>query len=80
MLDEPSVGLAPLVVRTLFRVIAQLKEQGVTILLVEQNMHQTLKISDRGCVLQAGRISRTGTGKELLADPEIHRAYMGTLV
>lgn len=79
MLDEPSLGLAPLVVRTVFEIIATLKAQGVTILLVEQNIYQALKIADRACVIQTGRITMTGTGSELLADPAIKKAYMGSL-
>jgi len=79
MLDEPSLGLAPLIVKTVFEIIATLKAQGVTILLVEQNIHQALKVADRACVIKTGRISMTGTGKELLADPEIKKAYMGSL-
>ena len=79
MLDEPSLGLAPLVVRTVFEIIATLKAQGVTILLVEQNIHQALKIADRACVIKTGRITMTGKGNELLADPEVRKAYMGSL-
>ncbi len=77
MLDEPSLGLAPLVVRTVFEIIAALKSRGVTILLVEQNIYQALKVADRACVIQTGRIAMTGTGSGLLADPEIQKAYMG---
>jgi branched-chain amino acid transport system ATP-binding protein len=79
MLDEPSLGLAPLIVRTVFQIIATLKSQGVTILLVEQNIYQALKIADRACVIQTGRVTMTGTGTELLANPDIQRAYMGSL-
>jgi len=79
MLDEPSLGLAPIVVKTVFETIVTLKAQGMTILLVEQNIHQALRIADRACVIKTGRITMVGTGKELLADPDIHRAYMGTL-
>ena len=79
MLDEPSLGLAPFVVRTMFEIIAQLKAQGVTILLVEQNIHQALKIADRGCVIKTGSITMTGRGCDLLTDPEIQKAYMGSL-
>jgi branched-chain amino acid transport system ATP-binding protein len=79
MLDEPSLGLAPLVVKTVFQIIATLKAQGVTILLVEQNIHQALRIADCACAIKTGRITMTGTGNELLIDPEIHKAYMGTL-
>jgi branched-chain amino acid transport system ATP-binding protein len=79
MLDEPSLGLAPLVVRLVFEIVATLKAQGVTILLVEQNIHQALKVADRACVIKTGRISMTGTGNELLTDPDIQKAYMGSL-
>jgi len=79
MLDEPSLGLAPLIVRTVFEIIAVLKQQGVTILLVEQNVRHALKIADRGCVIKTGHIAMIGSGRDLLADPEIQKAYMGTL-
>jgi branched-chain amino acid transport system ATP-binding protein len=79
MLDEPSLGLAPLVVKTVFEIIATLKAQGVTILLVEQNIHQALKVADRACVIKTGRIAMEGTGADLLADPEIQKAYMGAM-
>ena len=79
MLDEPSLGLAPLVVQKVFEIIAALKAQGVTILLVEQNIHQALRIADHACVIKTGRISMMGTGNELLTDPEIKKAYMGSL-
>ncbi len=79
MLDEPSLGLAPLVVRTVFEIIATLKAQGVTILLVEQNIHQALKVADRACVIKTGRINLTGTGQDLLSDPDIQKAYMGSV-
>jgi branched-chain amino acid transport system ATP-binding protein len=79
MLDEPSLGLAPIVVKTMFETIGVLKKQGVTILLVEQNIHQALRIADRACVIKTGRIAMTGTGAELLTDPEIQKAYMGSV-
>lgn len=79
MLDEPSLGLAPIVVKTVFETIRVLKEQKITILLVEQNIHQALGIADHACVIKTGRITMMGTGAELLADPEIHKAYMGSL-
>jgi branched-chain amino acid transport system ATP-binding protein len=79
MLDEPSLGLAPIVVKTMFEIIEVLKKQGVTILLVEQNIHQALRIADRACVLKTGRITMTGTGRDLLTDPEIQKAYMGSV-
>lgn len=79
MLDEPSLGLAPIVVKKVFEIIANLKQRGVTILLVEQNIHQALRISDHACVIKTGRITMVGTGSELLTDPEIQKAYMGSL-
>ncbi len=79
MLDEPSLGLAPLVVRTVFEIVGALKAQGVTVLLVEQNVHQALKIADRACVIKGGRIVMEGKGADLLADPEIQKAYMGVV-
>lgn len=63
MLDEPSLGLAPIVVKTVFETIMTLKAQGVTILLVEQNIHQALRIADRACVIKTGRITMVGTGR-----------------
>ncbi len=79
MLDEPSLGLAPLVVKLIFELIQTLNNQKVTILLVEQNIHQALKIAHRAFVLKTGRVTMTGKGEELLTDPEIQKAYMGTL-
>ena len=79
MLDEPSLGLAPLVVKLIFELIQTLNKQKVTILLVEQNIHQALKIARRAFVLKTGRVTMTGKGEELLTDPEIQKAYMGSL-
>ncbi|MGN6536318.1 MAG: ABC transporter ATP-binding protein [Mesorhizobium sp.] len=79
ILDEPSIGLSPLVVQQMFSLIETLHRQGVTILLVEQNIHQALKISDYAFVLKTGEIAMQGTGAELIADPEIQKAYMGVL-
>jgi len=79
MLDEPSLGLAPLIVKAIFETITQLNTQKVTILLVEQNIHQALKIAHQAFVLKTGRITLMGKGDELLSDPEIQRAYMGSL-
>jgi branched-chain amino acid transport system ATP-binding protein len=79
MLDEPSLGLAPLIVKTIFETIIQLNAQKVTILLVEQNIHQALKIAHQAFVLKTGKITLMGKGDELLSDPEIQRAYMGSL-
>jgi branched-chain amino acid transport system ATP-binding protein len=79
MLDEPSLGLSPLLVKTMFELIKALNDQKVTILLVEQNIHQALKIAHDGFVLKTGKIVMSGKGNELLANPEIQKAYMGTL-
>jgi len=79
MLDEPSLGLAPLVAKTIFETITNLNAQKVTILLVEQNIHQALKIAHHAFVLKTGRVTMMGRGEELLTDPEIQRAYMVSL-
>jgi branched-chain amino acid transport system ATP-binding protein len=79
MLDEPSLGLAPLIIKTIFETITQLNAQKVTILLVEQNIHQALKIAHQAFVLKTGRITLMGKGDELLCDSEIQKAYMGSL-
>jgi branched-chain amino acid transport system ATP-binding protein len=79
ILDEPSIGLSPLVVQQMFSLIETLHRQGVTILLVEQNIHQALKIADYAFVLKTGEIAMQGTGVELIADSEIQKAYMGVL-
>jgi branched-chain amino acid transport system ATP-binding protein len=78
MLDEPSLGLSPMLVKTMFELIMNLNRQKVTILLVEQNIHQALKIADRAYVLKNGRIAMTGEGNELLSNPELQKAYIGT--
>ena len=77
MLDEPSMGLAPLLVEQIFDIIRNLNEHGSTILLVEQNARMALSIASRGYVLETGKIVTTGTGQELLASPEIKRDYLG---
>jgi branched-chain amino acid transport system ATP-binding protein len=77
LLDEPSMGLAPQVIQLIFRIIAEINEQGTTILLVEQNAAQALTIANRAYVLETGRISKTGTGAELLRDDSIIKAYLG---
>lgn len=79
MLDEPSLGLAPLIVKDVFAIIKELNAQGVTVLLVEQNIHQALKIAHNAIVVKTGHITMTGSGAELAADPEIQKAYMGAL-
>lgn len=77
MLDEPSLGLAPIIVATVFETIERIKEEGTTILLVEQNAKQSLSISDRAYVLENGKIIKEGSGADLLADKEIIKAYLG---
>ena len=78
LLDEPSMGLAPLFVQEIFKIIEKVnKEQGVTVLLVEQNANMALSIADRGYVLETGQIILEGTGKELITNPEIKKAYLG---
>ncbi|MBP6332370.1 MAG: ABC transporter ATP-binding protein [Aminivibrio sp.] len=77
LLDEPSLGLAPIVVDTLMETILQIRDAGMTVLLVEQNATQALEISDRGYILEAGRFIKSGSGTELAGDPEIIRAYLG---
>ena len=77
LLDEPSLGLAPILVRQIFEAIVEInRDQGVTILLVEQNAYQALKIARRGYVLATGHVLLEGTGAELLANPEIRAAYL----
>ena len=77
MLDEPSMGLAPILVEQIFDIIKELHKAGTTILLVEQNAQAALSVADRGYVLETGKIVTSGTGTELLASPEIKRAYLG---
>jgi branched-chain amino acid transport system ATP-binding protein len=77
MLDEPSLGLAPTVVSEIFRIIRSLNERGITILLVEQNAKEALRICRRAYVLDTGRILLTGTGEELLNNEEVKRAFLG---
>ena len=78
MMDEPSLGLAPLVIRDIFRIIQTLHEEGITILLVEQNANAALKIADFAFVLETGFLGMQGTGAELLNDPGIKAAYLGS--
>ena len=77
MLDEPSLGLAPIVVREMFEIIREVNRNGITILLVEQNVQQSLKISDRAFVLENGRVVLEGVGAELLDDQRVREAYLG---
>ena len=77
LLDEPSLGLAPQVTETIFRIIEEINRAGVTILLVEQNAHLALGIAHHGYVLETGSVVQSGTGQELLRSPEIRKAYLG---
>jgi branched-chain amino acid transport system ATP-binding protein len=77
MLDEPSLGLAPILVETIFRVCIDINSKGMPILLVEQNASKALEIAHRAYVLETGSIVQTGTGKELLSSPDVQRAYLG---
>ena len=78
MMDEPSLGLAPLVVRDIFEIIKEVNKRGVTVLLIEQNANMALKTAHMGYVMETGRITMTGTGAELLADESVKAAYLGT--
>jgi branched-chain amino acid transport system ATP-binding protein len=77
MLDEPSLGLAPILVREIFDIIRKIREQGTTVLIVEQNVKQTLAIADRAYVLENGRVVMQGTGQALLNDQHVKTAYLG---
>jgi branched-chain amino acid transport system ATP-binding protein len=77
LLDEPSMGLAPFLVKVILEVLVQLREQGMTILLVEQNARAALQVADRGYVIENGRIVLEGAASDLLADQEVKRAYLG---
>jgi branched-chain amino acid transport system ATP-binding protein len=77
MLDEPSLGLAPLLVREVFDIIQEINEKGMTVLLVEQNAHAALKIAHKAYVLETGRVTLSGTGEELIADERVRAAYLG---
>jgi branched-chain amino acid transport system ATP-binding protein len=77
VLDEPSLGLAPLVVDHLYQAVARLKREGLTILLVEQQVYLALELADRAYVLESGRIRQQGAGPALLADPHVQEAYLG---
>ena len=77
MMDEPSLGLAPLIVQDIFKIIKEINKMGVTILLIEQNANMALKTADYGYVLETGRISLSGTGAELLENEEVKKAYLG---
>ncbi|MDP3978998.1 MAG: ABC transporter ATP-binding protein [Pseudomonas sp.] len=77
LLDEPSLGLAPIIIQQIFGIIEQLRADGVTVFLVEQNANQALKLADRGYVLENGRIVMQGSGHDLLNDPKVRDAYLG---
>jgi branched-chain amino acid transport system ATP-binding protein len=77
MMDEPSLGLAPLLVKEIFNIIQEIHKQGVTILLIEQNANAALHIADVGYVMETGRIILKGTGEELLSNSEVKKAYLG---
>jgi branched-chain amino acid transport system ATP-binding protein len=77
LFDEPSLGLAPLLVRDVFEVLNEIRKDGVTVVIVEQNVRQTLAVADRAYVLQTGRVIREGGGRELLEDEEVKKAYLG---
>lgn len=79
LLDEPSMGLAPLVVEKIFEVVQSVAREGVTILLVEQNANLALEFAQRGYVMESGKITLTGTGEELLANPKVREAYLGEI-
>ena len=77
LLDEPSLGLAPIIINSVMQTIKKINEQGITILLVEQNAKKALAIANKACVLEQGKIIQTGTGQELLNDSKIIEAYLG---
>lgn len=77
MMDEPSLGLAPLIVKDIFSIIKEVNKRGVTILLIEQNANAALHIADTGYVMETGHITMKGTGAELLANPDVKKAYLG---
>jgi len=77
MLDEPSLGLAPILVREIFNIVKRIREEGVTVMIVEQNVKQTLTVADRAYVLENGKATLEGTGAELLDDPHVQEAYLG---
>ena len=77
MLDEPSLGLAPILQETIFNIVREINSQGTTVLLVEQNANKALEVANRGYVLESGDIVQTGTGRDLLASEEVQKAYLG---
>jgi branched-chain amino acid transport system ATP-binding protein len=79
LLDEPSLGLSPILIQQIFAIIREINAQGTTILLVEQNALQALEVADRGYVLQTGRVILTDDAKGLAANPDVRRAYLGEI-
>jgi branched-chain amino acid transport system ATP-binding protein len=77
LLDEPSMGLAPIIVSDIFKIVTEIRESGTTVLIVEQNARQALKVADFGYVLETGKVTTSGNGKELMDDPKIIEAYLG---
>ena len=77
LLDEPSMGLAPIFIQEIFDIIQDIQKQGTTVLLIEQNANKALAIADRGYVLETGKVVLSGTGKELLESEEVRKAYLG---
>ncbi|HEY6000016.1 MAG TPA: ABC transporter ATP-binding protein [bacterium] len=77
MFDEPSLGLAPILVQEIFNVVRRIRQEGTTVLIVEQNVRQTLAIADRAYVLETGKVGMEGTGRDLLNDPHVKAAYLG---
>ena len=77
LLDEPSMGLAPIFIKEIFSIIKDINQQGTTVLLIEQNAKVALSISNRGYVLETGKVVLSGTGEELLASDEVQKAYLG---
>ena len=77
LLDEPSLGLAPFLVQSIFKIIREINQQGVTVLLVEQNANQALRIANRGYVLETGRVVLADTAQQLLQDDSVRKAYLG---
>jgi branched-chain amino acid transport system ATP-binding protein len=80
LLDEPSLGLAPTLVRDIMKLLVRLRDEGLTILLIEQDANAALKIADRGYVMERGRVTIEGTAKELLGDDRVRQAYLGKAV
>jgi branched-chain amino acid transport system ATP-binding protein len=77
LLDEPSAGLAPVIVQSIFELMHRIRAEGYTVLIVEQNIQQVLKVVDRAYLLEIGKIRATGTAAELLTSDEVHKAYLG---